>query len=83
MSIIEALGNIVDVLHHDVLHHDVLHHDVLHHADPEDKAEVYKGLGLRLRYQPADSTVRAEVNPDPHQSLNHPHGEMVRVRGGT
>src|SRR5690625_2937053 len=68
MNIVEALGNIADVLHH---------------ADPRDKAEVYKGLGLRLRYQPAHNTVRAEVNLDPHRSLNHPYGEMVRVRGGT
>lgn len=68
MNIIEALGNIADVLHR---------------ADPRDKAEVYKGLGLRLRYQPAHNTVRAEVNLDPHRSLNHPYGEMVRVRGGT
>ena len=68
MNIVEALGNIADVLRH---------------ADPDDKAEVYKGIGLRLRYQPAHSTVRAEVNLDPHQSLNHPYGEMVRVRGGT
>ncbi len=68
MNIVEALGNIADVLHH---------------ADPRDKAEIYKGLALRLRYQPAQNTVRAEVNLDPHRSLNHPYGEMVRVRGGT
>lgn len=34
-------------------------------ADPRDKAEVYKGLGLRLRYHPVENTVRAEANLDP------------------
>ena len=68
MTIVDALGNIADVLHN---------------ADPADKAEVYKGLGLRLRYQPVENTVRAEVNLDPHQVNNHPRGGMVRVRGGT
>ncbi|GAA3745448.1 recombinase family protein [Spinactinospora alkalitolerans] len=68
MTIVDALGNLADVLHH---------------ADPADKAEVYKGLGLRLRYQPVESTVRAEINLDPHHTINQSHGERVRVRGGT
>lgn len=41
MTIVDALGNIADVLHN---------------AEPEDKIEVYKGLGLRLRYQPVENT---------------------------
>lgn len=36
---------------------------VLNHADPADKAEVYRQLGLRLIYHPDTKTVRAEANP--------------------
>lgn len=74
MNVVEALGDIAGVLHH---------------ADPEEKAGGLKGARPSAappacrQHQPADSTVRAEVNLDPHQSLNHPYGEMVRVRGGT
>ncbi|MFD6263240.1 hypothetical protein ACFWFK_19115 [Micromonospora chalcea] len=50
---------------------------VLRDADPADKAEVYRQLGLRLNYQPETRTVRAEVD------LNAHRGVMVRVRGGT
>jgi site-specific DNA recombinase len=50
---------------------------VLRDADPTDKAEVYRQLGLRLTYQPETQTVRAEVD------LNAHHGAMVCVRGGT
>ncbi|MEV5303370.1 recombinase family protein [Amycolatopsis methanolica] len=35
-------------------------------ADPADKAEVYRQLGLRLVYYPGKRTVRAETNLDPH-----------------
>ncbi|WP_156313116.1 hypothetical protein [Micromonospora sp. HK10] len=34
---------------------------VLRDADPADKTEVYRQLGLRLAYQPEMQTVRAEV----------------------
>lgn len=36
-------------------------------ADPEDKAEVYRQLGTRLSYEPANRLVRAEagMNPQP------------------
>jgi hypothetical protein len=52
--------------------------DVLRNADPEDKAAIYNGIGLRLTYQPAQQIVRAEVNLDPNDA-----GVKVRVRGGT
>jgi hypothetical protein len=51
---------------------------VLAEADPADKAEVYRQLGLRLTYQPTTNTVRAEVNINPRY-----RGVMVGVRGGT
>lgn len=35
---------------------------VLRDAEPADKADIYTRLGLRLTYQPADLTVRTEVN---------------------
>ena len=51
---------------------------VLRDADPRDKAEVYRRLNLRLTYQPATQTVRAEANLDPEG-----RGVMGSVRGGT
>ncbi|MEV4813297.1 hypothetical protein [Micromonospora avicenniae] len=50
---------------------------VLREADPVDKAEVYRQLGLRLNYQPETQTVRAKVDLSAHR------GVMVCVRGGT
>ncbi|MEU8157155.1 hypothetical protein AB0B94_26150 [Micromonospora sp. NPDC048986] len=50
---------------------------VLRDADPDDKAEVYRQLGLRLVYQTETQTVRAAVDLSAHR------GVMVRVRGGT
>jgi len=38
---------------------------VLANADPEDKADLYKKLQLRLTYHPGQHTVRAEVKVDP------------------
>ncbi|WP_197699108.1 hypothetical protein [Micromonospora inositola] len=50
---------------------------VLRDADPADKAEVYRQLGLRLTYQTETQTVRAAVDLSAHR------GVMVCVRGGT
>ncbi|MEV4814983.1 hypothetical protein [Micromonospora tulbaghiae] len=50
---------------------------VLRNADPADKAEVYRQLGLRLNYQPETQTVHAEVDLSAHR------GVIVCVRGGT
>jgi site-specific DNA recombinase len=50
---------------------------VLRHADPNDKAEVYRQLGLRLNYSPENETVRAEIN------LNTHRGVLVCDRGST
>ncbi|MFC9220541.1 hypothetical protein ACFT8W_07055 [Streptomyces hygroscopicus] len=60
---------------------------VIQQAEAEDKAEIYRLLGLRLTYAPAQATVHAEVTLDPKngkspRSTNN-RGEMVRVRGGT
>ncbi|WP_433281663.1 transposase [Micromonospora sp. CA-244673] len=49
----------------------------LRDADPADKAEVYRQLGLRLTYQPETQTVRASVDLSAHR------GVMVCVRGAT
>ena len=46
-------------------------------ADPEDKSELYRQLGLRLTYDPETQTVYAEIVPDVHR------WEKVRVQGGT
>lgn len=40
---------------------------VLRDADPSDKAEVYRQLGLRLNYQPETQTVRAAVHLSTHR----------------
>ncbi|WP_218896237.1 recombinase family protein [Micromonospora purpureochromogenes] len=61
-NLVQALGDIVTVLRD---------------ADPADKAEVYRQLGLRLTYQPETQTVRAEADLSAHR------GVMGRVRGGT
>jgi DNA invertase Pin-like site-specific DNA recombinase len=42
--------------------------DVLRHADPADKAELYKQLGLKLTYRPQEQTVRAEARLSPQRS---------------
>ncbi|MFP8959970.1 recombinase family protein [Streptomyces nanhaiensis] len=59
-------------------------------ATPEDKAELYRRLGLRLAYTPGRQTVRATISPEPDIPPNartprsrRDRGEMVRVRGGT
>jgi hypothetical protein len=49
---------------------------VLHEADPADKAEVYKQLGLRLTYHPDTETVHAQADLGLHR------WEIDRVRGG-
>lgn len=50
-SLVEALGTI---------------HTALAHAEPDDKAEVYHHLGLRLTYEPGTRLVRAEAHLNPH-----------------
>ncbi|WP_446215763.1 hypothetical protein [Micromonospora sp. IBHARD004] len=61
-SLVTALGDIATVLRD---------------ADPDDKAEIYRQLGLRLTYQPETQTVRAAVDRTAHR------GAMVRVQGAT
>jgi hypothetical protein len=51
---------------------------VIRDADPADKAEIYRGLGLVLTYQPNAQLVRAKA----HLSTD-PRGVTVGVRGGT
>ncbi|GIJ29107.1 putative recombinase [Micromonospora qiuiae] len=61
-NLVQALGDIITVLHD---------------ADPADKAEVYRRLGLRLTYHAATQTVHAEADLSAHR------GVVVRVQGGT
>jgi site-specific DNA recombinase len=60
---------------------------VIQQAEAEDKADIYRQLGLRLTYAPAQATVRAEVTLDPTNDKTprstSNRGELVRVRGGT
>jgi hypothetical protein len=37
--------------------------NALRHADPADKAEVYRELGVRLTYHHTERTVLAETRP--------------------
>ncbi len=46
-------------------------------ADPADKAEVYRQLGLRLTYHPDTQKVYAQADLGAHR------WDLVRVRGGT
>ncbi|RAO53898.1 hypothetical protein ONO86_01404 [Micromonospora noduli] len=50
---------------------------VLRNADPADKAEVYRQLGLRLTYRPETQTVRAAIDLSAHR------GQIICVRGAT
>jgi site-specific DNA recombinase len=49
-AMITALGDLVQVLHT---------------ADPDDKADVYTGLGLTLTYHPGERLIHATVRPSP------------------
>ncbi|WP_253883101.1 recombinase family protein [Actinomadura rupiterrae] len=50
---------------------------MLGEAEPADKADLYKELGLTMTYYPQKQLVEARVIPEP------PHVRAVRVRGGT
>ncbi|GAA3252799.1 hypothetical protein [Nonomuraea helvata] len=50
-NMVNALGNLVQVLFE---------------ADPNDKAEIYTQLGLRLTYQPQKHLVEAQLQPNLH-----------------
>ncbi|WP_146165660.1 hypothetical protein [Murinocardiopsis flavida] len=41
-------------------------HLVLDGADPDDKADLYRKLGLKLTYEPSEEKVRTEVLFSPH-----------------
>lgn len=40
-------------------------HTVLSAADPDDKAEIYRWLNLRLTYQPEDRLIRVDTTLHP------------------
>src|SRR6266702_600353 len=74
-SLVDALGGLLRVLRD---------------ADPGDKLEVYRQLGLRLTYHHDSHTVLAETRPPPSSmcavfvsegDLNTQTGEFSRVRG--
>ncbi|GGX22709.1 recombinase family protein [Streptomyces noursei] len=63
---------------------------VIRQADPDDKAEIYRRLGLQLTYTPGQQTIRAKIAPDLHASANDKslrfqrnRRDLVSVRGGT
>jgi site-specific DNA recombinase len=62
VAIVEELGDIVTALRD---------------AEPEQKLEVYRNLGLRLTYDPETRTVLADIDLATHRWAS------VRVRGGT
>jgi site-specific DNA recombinase len=47
----------------------------LRRADPQDKAEIYRALGLRLSFDPAEQKVRAETRLGPDRRLMGGVGE--------
>lgn len=49
---------------------------VLQDADPDDKAEVFRQLGLRLTYHPGRQLVEAQIEAPQHWYSDS-------VRGGT
>lgn len=42
---------------------------ILREADPTDKTEVYRQLGLKLTYDHANRLIRAEAQPNPHMCV--------------
>ncbi|QHC24605.1 hypothetical protein [Streptomyces sp. GS7] len=63
---------------------------VIRQADPEDRAEFYRQLGLQLTYTPGNQTIHAEIAPTPHTPnndksprLQRSRGDLVCVRGET
>jgi site-specific DNA recombinase len=59
--LVNALGNIVNVLRE---------------ADPADKAEVYRHIGLSLTYQPEDRLIEAEARPNGSCTSLCPRGDL-------
>ncbi|WP_103937630.1 recombinase family protein [Thermomonospora echinospora] len=57
----------------------------LQDAEPQDRQDVYRQLGIRLTYEPRKQEIRVETRIDPDQLTPHDpcHGVTVRVRGGT
>ncbi|MFD7898301.1 hypothetical protein [Streptomyces sp. NPDC059743] len=57
----------------------------IHGATPQEKAAVYRSLGIQGTYHPGKHQVRTEANlyPDLVTASASPRGVMVRVRGGT
>jgi hypothetical protein len=49
---------------------------VLHDADPDDKAEIFRQLGLKLTYHPGRRLVEAKIEAPQHWYFDS-------VRGGT
>jgi hypothetical protein len=47
-------------------------------AEPTDRAEVYRQLGLRLTYHPEQQKVRVQAQP-----VADSYGDLVRVRSPT
>ncbi|HEX3960633.1 MAG TPA: hypothetical protein VHZ03_29015, partial [Trebonia sp.] len=47
---------------------------VLADADPDDKAEIFRQLGLKLTYNPGERLVRATVEPASHWQFDGVRG---------
>ncbi|MFA1546691.1 recombinase family protein [Actinomadura chokoriensis] len=59
--------------------------NILADAKPEDRQNVYRGLGMRLTYHPDKQEIRVEVNLDPDRIVTPERylGVTSGVRGGT
>ncbi len=53
---------------------------VLHDADPDDKAEIFRQLGLRMTYHPGKRIVRATIDPTPHWQIDGVRGPSRTLR---
>ena len=56
---------------------------VLHDADPDDKAEIFQQLGLKLTYHPGRRLDQATVHPAQYGFFDSVRGDSVPARGGT
>ncbi len=54
---------------------------VVRQAEPRDKTEIYRQLGLAFTYDSAQQKMLVETNLNQHSAVTH--GLPVGVRGGT
>jgi hypothetical protein len=55
---------------------------VLRHADPNDKSEIFRQLGLKLTYHPGRRLVEAKIQPAEYGFFDSARGPRPRIGHG-